>query len=247
MPRGFQLRLGGSRSLQPTRHRHFIDLVRFLGWFAPFHAARIREMWANAAPGCRSCGARLGRLAAIVGGGRPRPAGRRSRERVAELVRRPAAERRSVGAGIRRGGNCGGRHVAELVRRRWHLAATQTRRVRPARAGQTARRCGHRTLRRLSSGRPARMMALVHYARTVMRATLTYTLLRLLIFVAAALILALAGMRGIPLLLVALIISAIVSLPLLSRLRDRMSTSLSGRISRFHSKLDAGTRSEDID
>ncbi len=90
-------------------------------------------------------------------------------------------------------------------------------------------------------------LAFVHYARTAMRATLTYTLLRLLIFVAAALILALAGMRGIPLLLVALIISAIVSLPLLSRLRDRMSTSLSGRMTRFRSKLDAGTKAEDID
>ena len=80
-----------------------------------------------------------------------------------------------------------------------------------------------------------------------MRATLTYTLLRLLVFLAAALILGLAGMRGIPLVLLALIISAIVSLPLLSKVRDRMSTSLSGRISRFGSKLDAGTKAEDID
>jgi hypothetical protein len=80
-----------------------------------------------------------------------------------------------------------------------------------------------------------------------MRATLTYTLLRLLLFLAAAIILALFGLRGIPLILLALIISAIISLLLLSRLRDRMSVSLSGRISRFGSKLDAGTKAEDND
>jgi small-conductance mechanosensitive channel len=80
-----------------------------------------------------------------------------------------------------------------------------------------------------------------------MRATLTYSLLRLLIFVAAGLILALCGVRGFPLLIAALIISSIISLLLLSKLRDRMSTSLSGRISRFGSKLDAGTKAEDTD
>ena len=80
-----------------------------------------------------------------------------------------------------------------------------------------------------------------------MRATLTYTLLRLLIFLAAGLILALFGVRGFPLLIAALIISSIISLLLLSKLRDRMSTSLSGRISRFKSNLDAGTKAEDTD
>ncbi len=88
---------------------------------------------------------------------------------------------------------------------------------------------------------------LVHYPGTVMRATLTYTLLRVLIFLAAALILALLGMHGITLLAVALVISSIISLPLLSRLRDRMSSSLTGRIGRFHATLDAGTRAEDGD
>jgi hypothetical protein len=80
-----------------------------------------------------------------------------------------------------------------------------------------------------------------------MRATLTYTLLRLLLFFAVAIILALLGMHGITLLAVALIISSIISLLMLSRLRDRMSITLSGRISRFSSKLDAGTRAEDND
>lgn len=80
-----------------------------------------------------------------------------------------------------------------------------------------------------------------------MRATLYYTLLRLLIFFAAALVLALFGVHGITLIVVALIISAIVSLPLLSKLRDRMSASLSGRVQAFSSKLDAGTKAEDTE
>jgi hypothetical protein len=80
-----------------------------------------------------------------------------------------------------------------------------------------------------------------------MRATLYYTLLRLLVFFAAALVLALFGMHGIGLLVAALVISAIVSLPLLSKLRDRMSRSLSGRIDGFHAKLDQGTKAEDVD
>ena len=54
-----------------------------------------------------------------------------------------------------------------------------------------------------------------------MRATLAYTLLRLLIFLAAALVLALFGVHGITLIVIALLISAIVSLPLLSRYRDQ--------------------------
>jgi hypothetical protein len=80
-----------------------------------------------------------------------------------------------------------------------------------------------------------------------MRATLSYTLLRVLLFLAAALVLALLGVHGITLLVVALIISSIISIPLLSRLRGRMSASLSRRVDSFHAKLDAGTRAEDID
>jgi Protein of unknown function (DUF4229) len=80
-----------------------------------------------------------------------------------------------------------------------------------------------------------------------MRATLAYSLLRLLLFFAAALVLALFGVHGITLLVVALVISSIVSLPVLSKLRDRMSTSLSGRISGFQGRLDDGTKAEDVD
>ena len=80
-----------------------------------------------------------------------------------------------------------------------------------------------------------------------MRATLFYTLLRLLIFFAAALVLALFGLRGLTLIVIALVISAIVSLPLLSRYRDGMSRSLSGRMDVFKTKLDQGTKAEDSD
>ncbi len=80
-----------------------------------------------------------------------------------------------------------------------------------------------------------------------MRATLSYTLLRLLIFFAAALVLALSGVHGLTLIVSALLISAIVSLPLLSRYRDSMSKALSGRMDNFKGKLDQGTKAEDID
>jgi hypothetical protein len=80
-----------------------------------------------------------------------------------------------------------------------------------------------------------------------MRATLSYTLLRLLIFFAAALVLGLCGVHGFLLILLALAISALVSLPLLSRYRDSMSKSLAGRLTSFKAKIDEGTRAEDAD
>jgi hypothetical protein len=80
-----------------------------------------------------------------------------------------------------------------------------------------------------------------------MRATLYYTLLRVLLFFAVAVLLALFGVRGIMLLAVALGISAVLSFLFLSRLRDRMSASLTRRVDRFHERLDEGTRAEDVD
>ncbi len=80
-----------------------------------------------------------------------------------------------------------------------------------------------------------------------MRATLYYTLLRLLLFFAVAIILALFGVHGITLLVVALIISSIIALPVLSKLRDRMSKSLTSRVDRFQADLAAGTNAEDED
>jgi uncharacterized membrane protein len=80
-----------------------------------------------------------------------------------------------------------------------------------------------------------------------MRATMAYTLLRLLLFFAVVLVLALFGVHGITLLVVALVVSSIISLPLLTKLRDRMSASLSGKIDGFQSRLDDGTKAEDGD
>jgi hypothetical protein len=80
-----------------------------------------------------------------------------------------------------------------------------------------------------------------------MRATLSYTLLRILLFLAAALVLALFGVHGFTLLVVALIISSLISVPLLSRLRDRMSAALTKRVDGFSAKLDQGSSGEDVD
>jgi uncharacterized membrane protein len=81
----------------------------------------------------------------------------------------------------------------------------------------------------------------------VMRATMSYTILRLLLFFAVLLVLYFAGVGGIALVALAAVISALVSFVVLSRLRDSMSASLSARMSRFRERLDEGTRSEDID
>jgi hypothetical protein len=80
-----------------------------------------------------------------------------------------------------------------------------------------------------------------------MRSTLAYTLLRLLLFCAVALVLALFGVHGITLLVVALLISSIISLPLLSKIRDRMSTSITGKVDGFNARLDESTKAEDAD
>ena len=76
---------------------------------------------------------------------------------------------------------------------------------------------------------------------------MSYTILRILIFFAAGLLLALFGLRGFTLLIVAALISAIVSLPLLNRQRDTMSRWLTGRVDRFKSRIDDGARVEDKD
>jgi hypothetical protein len=81
----------------------------------------------------------------------------------------------------------------------------------------------------------------------VMRATLSYTLLRLLLFFAAILVLYWVGVGGIMLVALAAVISALISYVVLSRLRDSMSMSLTARMSRFRQRLDEGTRSEDVD
>jgi hypothetical protein len=79
------------------------------------------------------------------------------------------------------------------------------------------------------------------------RALLSYSFLRIAIFFAALLILALAGVHGFMLLLVAAAISALVSLVTLSRLRNTMSASLTRRLTNFNERLDEGTKAEDVD
>jgi Protein of unknown function (DUF4229) len=79
------------------------------------------------------------------------------------------------------------------------------------------------------------------------RALLSYSFLRIAIFFAALLILALAGVHGFLLVLVAAAISALVSLVTLSRLRSSMSASLTRRLTNFRERLDEGTKAEDID
>jgi hypothetical protein len=82
---------------------------------------------------------------------------------------------------------------------------------------------------------------------SAMRATMSYTILRLLLFFAALWLLYLAGARGFILLILAAAISALISFVVLNRLRDTMSAALSGRMSRVRDRLDEGTRSEDVD
>ena len=78
-----------------------------------------------------------------------------------------------------------------------------------------------------------------------MRATVAYTTARILLFAAAALLLYLAGARGLLLLGLALLVSGIASYVVLSRQRDRMAGALSGRFRSLRTRLDEGTKAED--
>jgi uncharacterized protein DUF4229 len=80
-----------------------------------------------------------------------------------------------------------------------------------------------------------------------MRATLYYTGLRLGLFAAALGLLYLAGARGILLLGVAAVISAIISYIVLARYREAMAGSISQRITNARERLDEGARTEDLD
>ncbi len=87
-----------------------------------------------------------------------------------------------------------------------------------------------------------------------MRSTIAYTTARILLFVAATVLLYLVGARGLLLLGLALLVSGIASYVLLSRQRDAMSGAITarlggvrGRFGEFRSRLDAGTRAEDDD
>lgn len=76
-------------------------------------------------------------------------------------------------------------------------------------------------------------------------AILRYTALRLLLFVAAAALLYLVGLRGFLLLIVALLISGAVSLVVLSRSRDDVSSAITHRISEVNRRIDERAAAED--
>jgi hypothetical protein len=80
-----------------------------------------------------------------------------------------------------------------------------------------------------------------------MRATLSYTVLRLAVFAALLGLLYLAGARGILLVGVAAAASAAISYFALSRQREAMSGSISQRITNARDRLDEGTRAEDAE
>jgi uncharacterized protein DUF4229 len=80
-----------------------------------------------------------------------------------------------------------------------------------------------------------------------MRATLSYTVLRLGLFVVAFLLLYLAGARSILLLAGAILISGLISYFALNSQRMAMSSIITKRLTSFRERLDAGTRSEDQD
>lgn len=82
---------------------------------------------------------------------------------------------------------------------------------------------------------------------TAMRATMNYTVLRLAIFAVALGLLYLAGARGILLVGLAAVVSAIVSFIVLARWREAMAGSISRRIANARERLDEGTKIEDAD
>lgn len=78
-----------------------------------------------------------------------------------------------------------------------------------------------------------------------MRAFLAYTGLRLLVFAVAVVLLWLVGARGLLLLALAVLISGIASIVLLSRQRDALSSSMVSRWRSINDRIDASARRED--
>jgi hypothetical protein len=80
-----------------------------------------------------------------------------------------------------------------------------------------------------------------------MRATLSYTVLRLAIFAVALVVLYLLGARQFLLLALAALVSAIASYILLVRQRAAMAGSISQRIINVRERLDDGAKAEDVE
>jgi Protein of unknown function (DUF4229) len=87
-----------------------------------------------------------------------------------------------------------------------------------------------------------------------MRTGLAYTSARILLLVVAIILLYLVGARGIVLLALAFVVSALASYVLLSKQRDVMSGALNRRLNRvgrkaaeFRARIDEGAAAEDAD
>lgn len=87
-----------------------------------------------------------------------------------------------------------------------------------------------------------------------MRATLAYTSARIGLLAVSAILLYLAGARGLLLLALAFVVSGIASFVLLSKQRDVMSGALMARLrngreraASFRARIDEGARAEDDD
>lgn len=78
-----------------------------------------------------------------------------------------------------------------------------------------------------------------------MKSVLTYTFLRLLILLSFLAVGYLVGLRGIALLLVSVLTSGIVSLFVLSRTRDQVSTSISVLFQGINNRISKAAEKED--
>lgn len=79
-------------------------------------------------------------------------------------------------------------------------------------------------------------------------AFLAYTLLRVLIFAVVWLLLVwLTPLEGVYAIVMAILISGILSIPLLSRQRDGVSVGISNFFRRMNERIDASARAEDDD
>ena len=78
-----------------------------------------------------------------------------------------------------------------------------------------------------------------------MRATISYTAARVLLFAVALGLIYLAGARGLLLWFLALLVSGVASYVLLSRMRDSMAGAITRRIDSVRSRIDEGARVED--
>ncbi|MFM7145795.1 MAG: DUF4229 domain-containing protein [Actinomycetales bacterium] len=81
-----------------------------------------------------------------------------------------------------------------------------------------------------------------------MASLIMYTSLRLGVFLAVWLIVQwVTGLRGLMALALAIVISGAISLLLLNRQRDAMSTGVARFFRRINERIDASTRAEDVD